>query len=227
VRKEAPAPKVESAPAEARRQESKKRFLDGDRARGVYEELAVPGSSLNQDQMARQLISVLQAVCAGLADAVRGRREFQKEFEVEATRILAWKPNPIKHAENAAEIATILLDPTASGLSDEEAIESLKEVFQDLTLHQLGLMAGFRECIRGLLKELDPEVLGKVQPGESKGKGIGLLSGGSIRSEAAAWRRYMEKHRQLTEEEVKVFERILAPHFTKGYLSVHKTRKRA
>lgn len=227
VRNEAPPPKVEATPAEPSPQESEKRFLTGDRARGVYQDLAVAGSSLHPDHMAKQLAMVLQAVCAGLADAVRGRREFQKEFEVETTRILAWKPNPIKHAENAAEIATILLDPTSAGLSDEEAIESLKEVFQDLTLHQLGLMAGFRECIRGLLRELDPEVLGKVQPGESKGKGIGLLSGGSIRSEAAAWRRYMEKHRQLTEEEVKVFERILAPHFTKGYLSVHKTRRRA
>lgn len=227
VRKEAPPPKIESVPAEPRRQESKKRFLSGDRARGVYEELAVPGSSLNSDHMATQFTMVLQTVCAGLADAVRGRREFQKEFEVEATRILAWKPNPIKHADNAAEVATILLDPISAGLSDEEAIESLKEVFQDLTLHQLGLMAGFRECLRGLLKELHPDVIGKVRPGESKGKRVGLLSGENIRSEAAAWRRYMEKHRQLTEEEVKVFERILAPHFTKGYLSVHKTRTRA
>lgn len=226
VRNEAPPPKVEPVPVEPLRQESKKRFLSGDRAREVYEELAVPGSSLNPDHMAKQLTKVLQTVCAGLTDAVRGRREFQKEFEVEATRILAWKPNPIKHAEDAVEIATILLDPTSSGLSDEEAIESLKEVFQDLTLHQLGLIAGFRECLRGLLKELDPEVLGKARPGESNGKRIGLLTGGNIRSEASAWRRYMEKHRQLTEEEVKVFERILAPHFTKGYLSVHKARTR-
>jgi hypothetical protein len=74
---------------------------------------------------------------------------------------------------------------------------------------------------------LDPDLLGKGAEGQSKGKGIGLLGGGSIRSEAAAWRRYKEKHRQMTEEEVKVFERILAPHFTKGYLSVHKARKRA
>lgn len=226
MQKEAPHAKAESIPSEPRRQEGKKGLLSGDQARGVYEELAVSGSSLDPDHMAKQLTMVLQAVCAGLADAVRGRREFQKEFEVEATRILAWKPNPIKHAEDATEIATILLDPTSAGLSDEEAIESLKEVFQDLTLHQLGLMAGFRECIRGLLKELDPEVLGMATPGESKGKGRGLLGGGNVRAEAAAWRRYVEKHRQLTEEEVKVFERILAPHFTKGYLSVHKTRRR-
>lgn len=224
---EAPASKPEALPADLREQDGRNRSLGGDQARQVYTELGVPGLSLDPDQMARRIETVLNTLCAGLADAVRGRREFQKEFEVEATRILAWTPNPIKHAESAAEIAAILLDPASCRLTDHEAIAGLREVLQDLTLHQLGLMAGFRECVRGLLKELDPEGIEKVRPGESKGKGIGLLSGRSIRAEAAAWRRYVETHRRLTDEEVKVFERILAPHFAKGYLAVHKTRKRS
>jgi type VI secretion system FHA domain protein len=224
---QSPTPKAVLAPGEPPRKKSWNRLFGDDAAKRVCEELAVSGHSLNPEQAAKQLTNVLQGVCIGLADAVRGRREFQKEFEVETTRILAWTPNPIKHAESAEEIATILLDPVPRGLSDEQVLASLKEVFQDLTLHQLGLMAGFRECIRGLLKELDPDLLGKGAEGQSKGKRVGLLGGGSIRSEAAAWRRYKEKHRQMTEEEVKVFERILAPHFTKGYLSVHKARKQA
>lgn len=226
-RKEPPAPRskpVAPSPAPQRYGQSS---VAGDFARRVYDHFNVRETVLDSDQMARQIISVLQAVFAGLADAVRGRREFQKEFEVEATRILAWTPNPIKHAENAAEIGSVLLDPASVRLTDEQAIASLREVFQDLTLHQLGLMAGFRECVRGLLKELDPELLGKPPKGESSGKGLGLLGGGNVRSEAAAWRRYVEKHRQLMEEEVKVFERILAPYFAKGYLSVHKTRRRS
>ncbi|MFO0698101.1 MAG: type VI secretion system-associated FHA domain protein TagH [Nitrospira sp.] len=202
-------------------------ILSVDAARKVGEKLALSGRTLNPEHLAAQLTSVLQVVCVGLADAVRGRRTFQKEFEVEATRILARTPNPIKAAENAEEIATILLDPLSKGLSDEQAMASLTDVFQDLTLHQLGLMAGFRECIRGLLKELDPERLEKGADSRSKEKRIGLLGGGAVRAEAAAWRRYKDKHRQLSEEEVKVFERILAPHFSKGYLSVHTTRPRA
>jgi type VI secretion system FHA domain protein len=187
-------------------------------------ELDAPLSNKELEHLVRRLIGILETVCMGLADAVKGRREFQKEFEVEATRIFSWKPNPIKQAESVEEIGAMLLMPARRGLNDDQVADGLKEVFQDLTLHQLGLLAGFRECIRGLLKELDPKILTKPEKGGEK-KGIPLLGGGSVRQEAAAWRRFVEKHRQLTEEEVKVFERILAPHFAKGYLSVHKTRR--
>jgi type VI secretion system FHA domain protein len=195
-------------------------------ARRFCENLDKPLSRDLLDQLVRRIENVLQVVFAGLADAVKGRREFQREFEVEATRILDWAPNPIKHAETAAEIASLLLDPRSQKLSEDQAKTFLKEVFQDLTLHQLGLMAGFRECVRGLLKEFDPVVLNKGGKGESTGKGIGLLGGKGVRTDAAAWRRFLEKYRQLTEEEVRVFEQILAPHFAKGYLSIQKTRRR-
>lgn len=211
--------------AVSRRQAEVATPLSGNDARRVYDALRMSGAQLDSDHMAMQVAAVLSTLFAGLADSVRGRRKFQKEFEIEATRILAWKPNPIKHADSASEIAAILLDPASCELTEEEAIASLDDVLQDLTLHQLGLMAGFRECLRGLLKELAPESVGKASAGDSKGSKLGLLSGGGVRADAAAWRRYVDKHRQLTEEEVKVFERILAPHFAKGYLSVHKARK--
>lgn len=188
--------------------------------------LEQPLSRAELDQVVRRIEQLLHVVFAGLADAVKGRREFQRQFEVETTRILDWTPNPIKHAETAGEIASLLLDPRSSGLPEEQAKAFLHEVFQDLTLHQLGLMAGFRECVRGLLKEFDPTLLTKGEKGRSNGKGLGLLSGKGVRTDAAAWQRFLEKYRQLTEEEVRVFEQILAPHFSKGYLSIQKTRKR-
>jgi type VI secretion system protein ImpI len=195
-------------------------------AQAFFGDLEQPLSSAQLDQVARRIEQVLHVVFAGLADAVKGRREFQREFEVEATRILDWTPNPIKHAETAGEIASLLLDPRSPGLPEEQAKASLQEVFQDLMLHQLGLMAGFRECVRGLLKEFDPVLLMKGGKGESTGKGLGLLGGKGVRTDAAAWRRFLEKYRQLTEEEVRVFEQILAPHFAEGYLSIQKTRRR-
>ena len=225
--KPTPVSNVDVASRQARRHRPGQKWLADDAARKVGEKLALFGRTLNSDQLVSQLAAVLQVVCAGLADAVRGRRAFQKEFDVEVTRILARAPNPIKSAESAEEVATILLDPLSKGLSGEQAMASLTEVFQDLTVHQLGLMAGFRECIRGLLKELDPDKLEKGAGNRSKEKGLGLLGGGTVRTEAAAWRRYKDTHRQLSEEEVKVFERILAPYFAKGYLSVHKTSTRS
>lgn len=195
-------------------------------AQAFFGDLEQPLPREQLDQVVRRIQQVLHVVFAGLANAVKGRREFQREFEIETTRILDWAPNPIKHAETAAEIASLLLDPRSPGLPEEQAKAYLQEVFQDLTLHQLGLMAGFRECVRGLLKEFDPVLLIKGGKGESIAKGLGLLGGKSARTDAAAWQRFVEKYRQLTEEEVRVFEKILAPHFAKGYLAIQKTRRR-
>lgn len=195
-------------------------------AEAFFGDLGQPLSRAQSDQVVRRIEQVLHVVFTGLADAVKGRREFQREFEVEATRILDWAPNPIKHAETAGEIASLLLDPRLQGLPEEQAKTYLQDVFHDLTLHQLGLMAGFRECVRGLLKEFDPVLLTKGEKGQSIGKGLGLLGGKGVRTDAAAWQRFLEKYRQLTEEEVRVFEQILAPHFAKGYLSIQKTRRR-
>ena len=193
--------------------------------RGRHQKAREPIVRDDADSRDGHLARVLETMFSGLADAIRGRREFQKEFEVEATRILAWTPNAVKQAETAAEMETILLHPESQGLTSEQVIANLRDVFQDLTLHQLGLLAGFRECIRGLLKELDPQAIAKTGKSGSSPVGIGLLVGRNIKADAAAWKKYVETHRQLTEEEVKVFERILAPHFAQGYLSIHKKRR--
>lgn len=193
----------------------------------VYTDLGVLDFTNDSDQKAKHISAVLRAVCGGLADAVRGRREFQREFEVKPPRLLAGTPNPIKDADNAPEIETILLNPASCQLTEEQAIECLKEVFQDLVLHQLGLMVGLRESIRGLLKEFDPAVLRGGASDEFKEKGVGLLGNKTDRADAAAWQRYVNKYRRMTEEEVKFFERVVAPYLAKGYLSVQKNRKRS
>jgi predicted component of type VI protein secretion system len=99
-------------------------------------------------------------------------------------------------------------------------VKDLESVFQDLALHQMGLMAGLRACLRGILSELDPDSIEKAAK-EERGK----LPGLPWTLSAEAWNRFKEKHRELSEEEVKVFERILAPHFASGYLSIQKGKK--
>ena len=220
------APPLPSIPSPRREKDNLATSDFSDLAQVFLGNIEQPLSKAQLDQVARRIEQVLQVVFAGLADAVKGRRKFQREFEVEATRILDWVPNAIKHAETAGEIASLLLDPRSQGLSEEQAKTSLQEVFQDLTLHQLGLMAGFRECVRGLLKEFDPVLLTKGEKGTSIGKGLGLLGGKSARTDAAAWQQFLKRYRQLTEEEVRVFEQILAPHFAKGYLSIQQTKRR-
>ena len=167
---------------------------------------------------------VLDVTVNSLSDAIKGRREFAREFEVEATRLLSWVPNRIKLAEGGQEIGAYLLDPRREDVNMERIAADLQGLFHDLALHQLGLVAGFKECLRGLLAELDP---GSFEA-EARGAAFGI---GPLRIpmhlsslEKDAWMRFKHKHAQLSEEEVKVFERILAPHFAKGYMSVQKAK---
>ena len=169
---------------------------------------------------------VLSITISSLADAVKGRRQFGREFEVEPTRMLAWTPNRIKLAEGKQQIGEYLLDPRG-GDSDLKAMASdLEAVFRDLALHQAGMVAGFRECLRGLLQQLEPDA---IEAEALSSLRLGLLKVSlplSLLQRAAAWRQFKKKYRQLSEEEVRVFEHILAPHFAKGYMLVQKANDR-
>ncbi|HET6371356.1 MAG TPA: type VI secretion system-associated FHA domain protein TagH [Nitrospiria bacterium] len=169
---------------------------------------------------------VLSVMLESLADAVKGRKEFEEGFDVASTRIFAWKQNPIKIVEGERGLGAYLFDTKNTEPSDK-VISNLEEAFTDLALHQMGLMAGFKEGLRGLLKRLDPVTLEaearatplKLGPIKIPPLRIGLFSGW------AAWNRFRQRHRELTEEEVKTFETILAPHIAKGYLSIQKKKK--
>lgn len=165
-----------------------------------------------------RLDRVLTVMVDSLADAVKGRREFEEGFEVESTRIFMRKPNPIKVVEGSREIGAYLFDPNISE-STEKVVSDLEDVFTDLALHKVGMVAGFRECLRGLLKQLDPDVLEGKERREGGALRIGPLA------KLAAWDRFREKHRELSEEEVRTFEQILGPYFAEGYLSIQKKKK--
>jgi len=175
-----------------------------------------PGTSL--DPLLDRLEKAFAVMVDGLADAVKGRSSFEREFDAESTRIFSWKPNPIKLADSGRDIGAYLLDWRRAESADRAASD-LEEVFTDLALHQMGLMAGFKESLRGLLAELDPVSLET----EARNASFGV---GSVRpfGAAAAWQRFKDLHRELTEEEVKTFETILGPHFIRGYLSVQKKK---
>jgi len=170
-----------------------------------------------------RLEQVLSVMIGSLAAAVKGRREFEEGFDVAATRVFSWKQNPIKIAEGERQIGAYLFD-TAKGEAAERVITDLQETFMDLALHQMGLMAGFREGLRGLLKELDPlSLLKEAREAPVRMGPIPLRFGPFAGS--AAWGRFQKKYRELSEEEVKTFEKILGPHFAKGYLAVQKKKK--
>ncbi|MGE3153433.1 MAG: type VI secretion system-associated FHA domain protein TagH [Nitrospiraceae bacterium] len=188
--------------------------------------LAMPLSPEDSARALTRMARVLEVTFKSLADALKGRREFQRELEVDATRILSWSPNLIKCLETEQEIGRALLDPRGSEIVDERLEGQLREVFQDLLLHQIGLLAGMQECLRGLLKEFAPSTFEGEKPGLAGKQSAPFFERAQMKKSAEAWKAFKEKHEKFSEEEVKLFETILAPYFARGYLAVQKTKPR-
>lgn len=175
-------------------------------------------------QFARRIDRVLQITFANLVEALRGRRQFARELEVEATRILNWAPNQIKQAENEQQVGAYLLDPSNSR-GTEAVMADLERVFHDLALHQIGMIKGFQESLRAVLREFDPDA---IEAGITRPMRIGpfrLPAFFRVLKNKAVWTHFKSKHQRFTEDEVRIFEQILAPHFAKGYMDVQKTQR--
>jgi predicted component of type VI protein secretion system len=174
-----------------------------------------------------RMVQILGITFKSLADALKGRREFQRELEVDATRILSWSRNPIKSLETEEEIGHVLLDPYGGTIPDERLDAQLREVFQDLLLHQIGLLAGMQECLRGLLKEFAPSAFETEGGGRTVPKASSFSGRAQVKRNSDAWEAFRSKHQKFSEEEVKLFETLLAPYFVQGYLAVQKTKRPA
>lgn len=177
-------------------------------------------------QFAGRIDQVLHITFGNLVESMRGRRQFARELEVEATRILNWAPNQIKQSENEQQVGAYLLDALSNPKEAEAVMEDLERVFRDLALHQVGLIKGFEESLRAVLREFDPAVieadiaLTPVEIGPLR-----LPPSFRLFKKWGVWKQFKRKHRRFTEEEVRIFEQILAPHFAKGYLDVQKTQR--
>jgi predicted component of type VI protein secretion system len=190
------------------------------------QKLPSPMSAEFIGQFARRIDQVLQITFTNLVESLRARRQFARELEVEATRILNWAPNQIKQAENEQQVGAYLLDAHSNAKPAEAVMADLERVFRDLALHQIGLVKGFEESLRAVLREFDPAAIEfEVRTSPVRVGPLRLPACFRLFNRWAAWRHFKQKHRRFSEEEVRIFEQILAPHFAKGYLDVQKTQR--
>ena len=167
---------------------------------------------------AQRVDALLPVFLQALTDALNARRTFQQEMEVEVTRILSKDRNPIKWAESSQDIEAYLFDNQRSDAEFEVVLSHLREALHDLALQPMGMMAGLRECVRGILRQLDPETF-ELEATRST-MGLSSLLPHAL-NKGLAWDRYSKKHHLLLNEESKTMKHVLSEDFVKGYLSVY------
>jgi type VI secretion system FHA domain protein len=166
-------------------------------------------SAEQMERFAKLIHQTLELTLDWVTKSLKGRKEFEDQFSADLTMVFAKPTNPLKGGD-ASEMAKFLLD-WRSTRSPQQVRSQLDEAFKDLTMHQIGLLAGVQESLSAVLRRLDPKTL------EAEVKGAGLFSSMAKK----AWDRYAEIYTEIFAENSRLFNEMIYPNVRKGYLATH------
>ncbi len=158
------------------------------------------------DQTANRLIRCLRIIGA-FSEAFIGLKKGYEQFGSEVgVRPLSGN-TPLHRARTSQETIEYLLDPA----NDPDACaRDLNAVFADMGIHDVALMEGISQSVRGILEKLDPNVLNLKM-------GAGLWSGSKAKSQ---WNAYVEAFNNLLGEDSALHAEIFGEEFARAYASV-------
>jgi type VI secretion system protein ImpI/type VI secretion system protein len=164
------------------------------------------------ERFARKIEQALDTTMEWVANCLKGRKEFENQFSADLTMVFSKEGNPLKSASGTQDMARYILDWHRER-DQEDSKKPLESAFKDLTMHQLGLLAGVQDCLKALLTRLDPKAL--EQQAETQ-------SGGIFKNvHKKAWEMYTKIHKEMFEENSKLFNELIYPNIRKGYLASH------
>jgi type VI secretion system protein ImpI len=199
----------------------------------AYEELCKLSSQLSGQEdtfhsaeevqrFCRQLRAVYETMIQNFLDSLKGRKQFEHEFDVQVTRMLSWEKNPVKSAETIQDLGKFLLHGKSHEAQDR-AVEQLDRAFRDLMLHQLGLLSGAKQSLHAFLDALNPEAL---EEEVLNAPNVSALKRAIYRvppfKRRALWKKFLQKQKGFSEDQRKAFETIFGPNFSKGYIDLLK-----
>jgi predicted component of type VI protein secretion system len=148
------------------------------------------------------LAEVLETFGRAFIELRQGHDQFGQQMAVPMTN----DQNPLTRMRSTREILRYLLDFKASDGANR--VQELMGGFVDVMIHQIALLNGMREGVKGLLQRLAPETLGK---------GIGGVWPFNL---SKRWEKYTEQHRAFLEEERELTAVLFGPEFAKAYLAI-------
>jgi type VI secretion system FHA domain protein len=181
-------------------------------AAALLEGLDVPGlriSALTPATM-RLLGQLLRESTRGAVELLVARAALKREMRAEMTMIVARENNPLKFSPTADVALQHLLGPSSPGFMPPAA--AVRDAFDDLRAHQLGVMAGMRAALEGVLQRFDPQ---QLESKLTKKSAISSLIPSTRK--ARLWELFQELFTQLQSEAQDDFDELFGKAFLRAY----------
>lgn len=146
-----------------------------------------------------------------VARNLKARESFGEQFGAEVSLIFKRSANPLKKEADHEKMVRYLLD-WREKRPPGNVRYYLQGIFEDLSSHQMGVLAGVRDAVDAVVARLDPE---KVTA-EAERQGWSLASAG-----ARAWDSYRKLYAELVADRSRLFAEVVRPAIARGYLDAH------
>lgn len=157
-----------------------------------------------------QLGAIVRLVVQGLIDVLQSRAEIKNNFRMPMTSIRPVENNPLKFSMNADDALHNLFVKRNPGYLPP--VESFQEAFQDVSFHQLAMLAGVRAAYDAMLAKLHPDRLEEIF--ERKLKRTTLLNVGK---QSKFWDLYREQFEDIDRDAEAHFQLLFGEEFAKAY----------
>ncbi len=154
--------------------------------------------------------ALLRAATRGTVELLAARAALKREVRAEVTTIAARENNPLKFSASPDMALAHLLGPLEPGFSPP--IAAMQDAYDDLRAHQVGVVAGMRAALEGVLARFDPAQL-EAQLVPRTGLS-GLLP---ANRKARLWEAFESLHAQLASEAEDAFHALYGRAFLQAY----------
>ena len=153
---------------------------------------------------------LLRESTRGAVELLLARTALKREMRAQVTMIVARENNPLKFSPSVEMALQHLLSPTTPGFMP--AASAVRDAFNDLRAHQLGVMAGMKAALDGVLQRFDPQQL------EAQLSSRSTLSNLIPSSrKAKLWELFQQLFGQLSSEAQDDFDELFGKAFLRAY----------
>ena len=153
---------------------------------------------------------LLREAMRGTVELLVARAALKREMRAEMTMIVARENNPLKFSPTVEVALQHLLGPQTPGFM--APAPAVRDAYDDLRAHQLGVMAGMRAALEGVLQRFDPQQLeGKL----THRSAISTLIPATRK--AKLWESFQELFAQLQAEAQDDFDELFGRAFLRAY----------
>jgi type VI secretion system FHA domain protein len=152
-------------------------------------------------ELMRTMGAVFKELIDGLMSVLRARSELKSQFRVSMTVLQSVENNPLKFSRTIGEAVKLLLAKDQPGYVD--AVDAVREGYQDVMNHQLAITAGVQASLMSLVSRFDPQKIASKYE-----EGIVL------QKKAKCWDAYREAYRDIARE---ALEKFFGEEFSRAY----------